>query len=70
MKDGLLAPFNSIDGIGETAAQSVIDARNECPFKSLDDLRRRTKLNNTNIQALIDIGSLDDLPESEQIKLF
>ncbi len=70
LKDGLLAPFNSIDGIGETAAQSVIDARNECPFKSLDDLRRRTKLNNTNIQALIDIGSLDDLPESEQIKLF
>lgn len=69
LKDGLLAPFNSIDGIGVTAAQSVQDARTESPFKSLEDLKRRTKLNNTNIKALMDIGSLDDLPESEQMSL-
>ncbi len=70
LEDGLLAPFNSIDGVGETAALSVVDARNEAPFSSIDDLKKRTKLNTTNIQALQDIGSLEDLPESNQMSLF
>lgn len=70
LEDGLLAPFNSIDGIGIAASLSVFEERSKSPFSSIDDLRKRTKLNNTNIQALIDIGALDDLPESDQMSLF
>lgn len=70
LEDGLLIPLNSINGLGETAALSVEEARKNGPFSSIDDLNKRTKLNNTNIQYLKDIGVLDDLPDNNQISLF
>ncbi len=66
----LIAPFSVVDGVGLEVAQSIIDARDERPFTSLDDVIKRTKLNKTNIQLLESIGVFDSLPKNDQIKLF
>ena len=66
----IMAPFKTIEGLGENAASSIIEARNEAPFTSKEDLLRRTKLNNTNVERLAAMHVLDNLPESEQLSLF
>jgi len=63
-------PLNAVPGLGETAAISIVEARNEEMFKSQDDLLARTKLLSTLLQALIDCGCLKDLPKSQQMSLF
>ncbi len=68
--DGLIPPFASIDGLGGSAAQSVIDARTAGHFISLEDLRKRTKLNKTHIEILENLNVLDGMDESDQISLF
>lgn len=32
-------PFNALPGLGEAAAQSIVDAREQSPFISIEDLR-------------------------------
>jgi len=68
----LIPPFSVIDGLGDAAAQSVVDARKDGPFKFVDDLTKRTGLNKTNIDKLRMLGVLKDLPEKEveQLDIF
>ena len=65
-----MLPFNAISGIGDTAAESLVDAYNEKPFCTLDDVRSRTKLTGTNIEDLRKHGLFAGLPESAQISIF
>lgn len=60
-------PFNSLDGLGIAVAQSIISAREEAPFSSLEDLQKRTSLNKTNIEKLKNLGVLSGLNASNQI---
>lgn len=66
----LLPPFVSLQGLGQTAAQSIIRARNEKPFISQEDLRIRAKLSKTVIDVLNNHGCINDLPLNDQISLF
>ena len=66
----LIPPFTTLDGLGESAAESVVEARKDGEFFSKDDLLRRTKLNNTNIKDLEALHVLDDLSQSDQLTLF
>ena len=66
----LIPPFTVIDGLGEAAASSVVEARKEGEFTSKEDLLRRTKLNGTNVEDLDSIGVLKGLGESDQMSLF
>lgn len=66
----LICPFVVIDGLGEAAAESVVEARKDGEFSSQENLLSRTKLNNTNVEDLVEIGSLKDLGESDQMSLF
>ena len=66
----LIPPFKILDGIGTNAANSVIEARKNGPFLSKNDLKKRTKLNDTNLKLLEKIGVLKDLNESDQLTLF
>ena len=66
----LIPPFITIDGLGANNAKTVIEAREERPFYSKDDLQRRTKLTSTNIEDLSKMGVLDGLDESDQLTLF
>jgi DNA polymerase-3 subunit alpha (Gram-positive type) len=65
----LIPPFITIDGLGEAAALSVVEARKEREFYSIEDLLKRTKLNNTNVKDLQKLGVLDHLDESDQLTL-
>jgi DNA polymerase III alpha chain len=69
--EGKLMPsLNSIDGLGEKAAESTVEAVKDGPFLSKDDLRQRAKLSKTLIELMDELKLLGDLPESNQISLF
>lgn len=69
-KQAIIPPFIVLDGIGNNAAISVTDARKERPFLSQEDLKRRTKLSQTNLEDLRDLGALRQLEERDQVSLF
>ncbi len=66
----LIPPFIVIDGLGEAAAQSVVEARKDGEFTSKEDLLRRTKLNGTNVEDLDALGVLKGLGDTDQMSLF
>lgn len=69
-KNGLLMSLSSIDGVSEAAARSIVEARADGKFSSVDDLKNRAGLNKTVIAALKSHGCLNDLQETNQISLF
>ena len=69
--DGKIMPsLTSIDGMGEKAADAVVEAVKDGPFISRDDFWNRTKVPKTVVEKMNDMGLLGDLPESNQISLF
>ncbi len=66
----LMPSLNSIDGLGEKAAEAVVEAAKDGPFLSKDDFRQRTKVSATVTEFMDSLGLLGDLPESNQISLF
>ena len=66
----LLPPLASLGGMGTKASQSIVEARKDGIFTSIEDLRRRTGISKTNIEILRDHGCLDGMGESDQIALF
>ena len=69
--DGKIMPsLSSIDGLGEKAADAIVEAAKDGPFLSRDDFRDRTKVSKTVVDLMAQLGLLGDLPESNQISLF
>lgn len=68
--NALIPPFITIDGLGESNAVTVEEARKQQEFYSKEDLLRRTKLTSTNVEDLSRMGVLDDLNETDQLSLF
>ncbi len=66
----LLPPLNSLQGLGESAAKNIIEARMQGAFISVEDLRERGKLSSNVVEILERHGCLKDLPVSNQISLF
>ena len=66
----LMASLNSIDGMGDTAADMVVEAAKDGPFLSRDDFRQRTKVSQKIIDNMADMGMFGDLPATNQISLF
>ena len=66
----ILPPINAFQGVGDTAAQNIMDAREEGEFMSVDDLKQRAKLTKTVIEVLGANGCLAGLPETSQLSLF
>ena len=62
-------PFSSLPGLGENAAQNIINARNEEPFFSVEDLQIRAKLSKSVIEMLRANGVLDNISETDQITM-
>jgi DNA polymerase-3 subunit alpha (Gram-positive type) len=63
-------PFSALSGLGENAAEHIVEARNEEPFFSVEDLQIRAKLNKSVIEKLRQNGVLDNLSETDQISMF
>ena len=68
--DKIMPSLNSIDGLGEKAADAIQEAAKQGPFLSKDDFRQRTKASKTITDLMDSLGILGDLPESNQISLF
>ncbi|MCD8365458.1 MAG: PolC-type DNA polymerase III, partial [Clostridiales bacterium] len=69
--DGKLMPaINTIGGMGDKAAEGVVEAAKDGPFLSRDDFRERSKVSKTVVDLMADLGLLGDLPESNQLSLF
>ncbi len=66
----LIPPFIVLDGLGDTAAKSIIEARNNKKFTSKVDLASRTQINKTVLEKMDKFGILANLSDTDQIKLF
>ena len=69
--DGKLMPaLDTIDGLGDKAADAVVLAAMDGPFLSKDDFQNRTKVSKTVIALMDDLKIFGNLPQSNQISLF
>ena len=66
----LMPALDSIEGLGDKAADAVVLAARNGKFLSKDDFRDRTKVSKTIIDFMADLGGFGDLPESNQFSLF
>ncbi len=63
----VLPPFCAVPGLGENAANTIIEAKKDGEFISIEDLRSRTKLTKTVTAAMKEHGILDGLGDTNQI---
>lgn len=68
--NGIRPPLNSIPGLGTVAADSIIEARKEGKFMSIDDLKIRSRAGNSVIDMLKNAGCLEGMTQSNQMSLF
>ncbi|MBQ2478450.1 MAG: PolC-type DNA polymerase III, partial [Erysipelotrichales bacterium] len=66
----IIPPFTSIDGLGISVANSVVEARKQYPFISREDLTQRTSLSGTHMDILDRMGVLKGLQDTNQLSLF
>ncbi len=59
--------LSSIDGLGEKAAQALQKAAQDGPFISKNNFKERTKVSKTTMDKMIELGILENLPESNQL---
>lgn len=67
---GVRPPLASLQGLGNVAAQNIVEARNREKFLSKDDVRIKSKVSKAVIEILENYGCLKDMPESNQMSLF
>ncbi len=68
--DKLMPSLNSIEGLGDKAADAIVEAVKDGPFMSRDDFRERTRVSKTMVDLMASLNLLGDLPESNQLSLF
>lgn len=70
-EDGAIRlPFSSIAGLGEAAAQNILEAAKEGEFLSRDDLRMRAGLSSAVMKLLEDNNVLSGLRDTNQLTFF
>ncbi len=68
--NGLLPPFNSLQGLGVNAAQSIVDGREDGEFNTIEEFKNRTSVGKTLIELLKENNVLKGIPETNQLTLF
>ena len=68
--DTLIAPFNSIPGLGLNVAKQIVTARADKPFLSKEDIAKRGHVSQTLIEFMTNNNVLKDLPDENQLSLF
>lgn len=66
----LLPPLCTIEGLGLTAAESIVAARADGKFETLEDMSARTNLGKKLIQLLKDTGVVAGIRDTDQLTLF
>lgn len=69
--NSLIPPFNSLQGLGTNAAQSIVDGRGKTDeFKTIEEFNELTSLGKTLTELLKENGVLNGIPETNQLTLF
>ena len=63
-------PFNSLPGLGDTAAHKIVEVRNKQQIHSIEELRLKTGISKAVIEILRRNHVLDNLTETNQLTLF
>lgn len=61
----LRIPFKAVDGLGPAAAENIKSRRDEKMYTSIEDVKKRSKLNQTLFETFKEMGSFSDLPEED-----
>ncbi|WP_407399771.1 PolC-type DNA polymerase III [Anaerovibrio sp.] len=69
-ENALLPPFTTLTGLGGVDAKAIVEKRKTGPFSSIENLKKRTGITKTSIEALRVHGCLDGMDESDQMSLF
>ncbi|MCR5175573.1 MAG: PolC-type DNA polymerase III [Anaerovibrio sp.] len=69
-ENALLPPFTTLNGLGGVDAKSIVEKREVGAFTSIENLKKRTGITKTSIEALRVHGCLDGMDESDQLSLF
>ena len=69
-KGKILPPLNVINSISTSMAEAILEARNESPFTTQDDLAQRAHLGPSAMKKLEEEGLIKHLPRSRQMDLF
>ena len=72
IEDGKIRPpFVAISGLGESAAEDLMEGRVGKSFLSIEEVAAACpKVSKTHMQMLKDAGAFGDLPETSQVSLF
>ncbi|MBQ2864931.1 MAG: PolC-type DNA polymerase III [Clostridia bacterium] len=69
--NALRMPFTSIPGLGEAAAQSIVEERKNGRFMSVEDITSRCdKVSKAVVESLDLCGALNGIPKTNQLNLF
>lgn len=66
----IMPSLDSLDGLGDKAADQVVEAAKAGKFLSRDDFKNRSKASQKVVDLMNDLGILGNLPKSNQISLF
>ena len=65
----IMPSLSAIDGLGDKAAEGIVEAVKDGPFMSKEDFRNRSKVSKTVTDKMSELGILGDLTESNQLDL-
>jgi DNA polymerase-3 subunit alpha (Gram-positive type) len=69
--NALIPPFTACPGLGESAAQSIVEARQGRQFISIEEFSNSCpKVSKAHIDQLRYMGALDGIPDTSQLTLF
>lgn len=63
-------PLNTIAGVSDAVAEGICKAREEGPFLSVEDFKRRAQIGNSVVDKLKEFNVLKDIPDTNQVSLF
>lgn len=71
VEDGKMRPpFGSLSGVGDKAAYSLYEAVQGGAVSTVEELREASGVSKTVIEALRELGALDEIPETSQMCMF
>ncbi len=68
--EGILPPFNTLQGLGDTVADNIVIARDEGEFLSLEEFRARTKASKSTVELMKENNMLQGIQETSQLSFF